>query len=80
MKDKNGIDIKVGQIVNCTLHGWVQDTIKAIVVEIDYEMGIVALEDMVMVNKAKGQFKSFDGCDTTKNIEVLTDPEITIKN
>ncbi len=80
MTDKNGIEIKVGQIVNCTLYGWVQDTIKAIIVEIDYDLGIIALEDVVMVNNAKGKFKSLDGCDTTKNIEVLTDPEITIRN
>ena len=68
--DKNEVKIFEGDKVKAELCGIIIDNIEAIV---EYEngcFGIRALEDFPLCN-GKGQFKSFDGCNTKDKIEVI---------
>jgi len=70
LKDKKGKGIWEGDIVIASLSGIVNEDIKSI---IDFEngcFGIRAIEDGILVDST-GKFKSFDGCNTQEQIEII---------
>ena len=70
LKDKKEQDLWEGDIVIASLSGIVNEDIKSI---IDFEngcFGIRAIENGILVDST-GKFKSFDGCNTQKQIEII---------
>ena len=70
IEDKNGKEIYEGDIVIAYLSGLIEYEMKSTVEFVNGCFGIRALEDEVLVD-SKGQFKSFDGCNSSERIEVI---------
>jgi uncharacterized phage protein (TIGR01671 family) len=71
LKDKNGKEIYCGDVVRAKTYGMIEYDIKSV---IDFEkgcFGIRALQDEALCD-SKGKFRSFDGCNTEINIEIIT--------
>lgn len=71
LKDKNGVEIYEGDIVNTTMSGIVRYDFKSKVVFKDGTFGVEGLEELPLVDNALGSFKSFAGCPTEDLIEVI---------
>lgn len=68
--DKNGKEIWEGDVVNALLSGFLDENFVSVIEVQNGCFGIRSIEDGILV-EGKGKFKSFDGCDTTKRIEVI---------
>ena len=70
LKDKNGKEIYEGDCVIAQLYGVIKYDMKCIIEFENGCFGIRALNDEALVN-SKDKFKSFENCNTEKNIEII---------
>jgi uncharacterized phage protein (TIGR01671 family) len=70
LKDKNGIEIFEGDLCKAKIYGLIEYDMICLIVFKNGCFGIEPIEDYVLI-ESKGKFKSFDQCNTEKNVEVI---------